>query len=79
MKSKESLDVYSTHEPQTQFHQRISFCLNLHNESVKALRFPESSTHKKELISAEELREEERKLVQEIMEGEDEDDVMDEF
>ncbi|CAJ0756572.1 8763_t:CDS:10 [Entrophospora sp. SA101] len=36
MKSKENADIYSTNEPQIAFHQRISFCLNLHNESVKA-------------------------------------------
>ncbi|CAJ0864316.1 9850_t:CDS:10 [Entrophospora sp. SA101] len=40
MKSKENADIYSTNEPQIAFHQRISFCLNLHNESVKAMRFP---------------------------------------
>jgi 26S proteasome regulatory subunit N3 len=34
IKSKECVDVYSTNEPQNAFHQRISFCLNLHNESV---------------------------------------------
>lgn len=35
MKSKENADIYSTNEPQTAFHQRLLFCLNLHNESVK--------------------------------------------
>ncbi|CAJ0751492.1 12271_t:CDS:10, partial [Entrophospora sp. SA101] len=35
MKSKENADIYSTNEPQIAFHQRTSFCLNLHNESVK--------------------------------------------
>ncbi|CAJ0641543.1 270_t:CDS:10, partial [Entrophospora sp. SA101] len=40
MKSKENADIYSTNEPQIAFHQRTSFCLNLHNESVKAMRFP---------------------------------------
>ena len=32
---QENVDIYSTNEPQVAFHQRISFCLNLHNESVK--------------------------------------------
>lgn len=39
MSSKEVVDYYSTNEPQQAFHQRISFCLNLHNESVKVIAF----------------------------------------
>ena len=35
MKSKENTDVYSTMEPLQAYHQRIQFCLNMHNESVK--------------------------------------------
>lgn len=29
------IDIYSTREPQLAFHQRISFCLDIHNMSVK--------------------------------------------
>ena len=32
---QENVDIYSTNEPQTAFHNRINFCLNLHNDSVK--------------------------------------------
>lgn len=35
MQSKEMIDIYSTREPQLAFHQRISFCLDIHNMSVK--------------------------------------------
>ncbi|KAG0041539.1 26S proteasome non-ATPase regulatory subunit, partial [Gryganskiella cystojenkinii] len=35
MRSKENVDIYSTNEPQQAFHQRIGFCLKLHNDSVK--------------------------------------------
>ena len=35
MQSKDTVDVYATKEPQLAFHQRIEFCLNLHNDSVK--------------------------------------------
>nr|CAG4643837.1 EOG090X03QW [Lepidurus arcticus] len=52
MKSKESTDVYSGREPQLAFHQRISFCLDIHNQSVKAMRFPPKS-YNKDLESAE--------------------------
>lgn len=35
VQSKEMIDIYSTREPQLAFHQRISFCLDIHNMSVK--------------------------------------------
>ena len=40
MRSKEVRDIYMTSEPQTAFHQRICFCLEVRNEAVKAMRFP---------------------------------------
>eukprot|EP00962_Isochrysis_galbana_P046010 scaffold18346_cov73-Isochrysis_galbana.AAC.1 len=33
-------DTYSTLEPQAAFHKRIVFCLNLHNDAVKAMTYP---------------------------------------
>ena len=45
MQSKENTDIYCTREPQLAFHQRIQFCLDLHNHSVKAMRFPPKSYH----------------------------------
>lgn len=44
VQSKEMIDIYSTREPQLAFHQRISFCLDIHNMSVKAMRFPPNPT-----------------------------------
>jgi 26S proteasome regulatory subunit N3 len=35
MKSREAGNVYETDEPQKAFQQRIEFCLNLRNDSVK--------------------------------------------
>ena len=35
VQSKENSDIYSTKEPMTAFHQRICFCLDIHNQSVK--------------------------------------------
>lgn len=40
MLPKESGDIYSTTEPQVAFDSRIAFCLNMHNEAVRALRYP---------------------------------------
>lgn len=73
MQSKETGDIYSTQEPQTAFHSRIAFCLNTHNEAVKALRFPPDA-HKKELESAEKRRErqqQEQELAKHIAEEDD--------
>ena len=52
MQSKESIDIYSTKEPQVAFHQRITFCLQIHNQSVKAMRFPPKA-YNKDLETAE--------------------------
>ena len=54
MQSKETTDVYCTSEPLSAFHQRIAFCLDIHNQSVKAMRFPPKS-YNKDLESAEVL------------------------
>ncbi|KAL5730696.1 hypothetical protein ACHQM5_003491 [Ranunculus cassubicifolius] len=75
MVSKETGDVYSTNEPQFALNSRIAFCLNMHNDAVRALHFPPNS-HKKEKGSAEKRRErqlEEQELAKHIA-GEDFDD-----
>ncbi|KAK9475399.1 proteasome regulatory subunit C-terminal-domain-containing protein [Dipodascopsis tothii] len=73
MQSKEILDVYSTPEPSVAFHDRIKFCLSLHEESVKAMRYP-MNQHRVELKNVEEAREREKELASEIQEGDMEDD-----
>lgn len=45
LQSKEMTDVYCTPEPQAAFHQRIAFCLDIYNQSIKAMRFPLKSYH----------------------------------
>ncbi|KAG8364424.1 hypothetical protein BUALT_Bualt19G0127300 [Buddleja alternifolia] len=72
MVSKETGDIYSTNEPQIAFNSRIAFCLNMHNEAVRALRFPPNSDKEKE--SAEKRRErqqQEQELAQHIAEEDD--------
>ncbi|KAL1884127.1 hypothetical protein VTK73DRAFT_6796 [Phialemonium thermophilum] len=79
MKSKEIGDVYATREPGEAFHDRIRACLALHDESVKAMRFP-MNQHRLELKSAQEAREREREMAKEIQEGDlDEDDLGGDF
>ncbi|CAM9767497.1 unnamed protein product [Chrysoparadoxa australica] len=46
MESQEQLDLYATGEPQQAYHKRITFCLDVHNEAVKAMRYPQNA-HKK--------------------------------
>ncbi|KKA24804.1 hypothetical protein T310_1163 [Rasamsonia emersonii CBS 393.64] len=79
MQSKEVGDIYLTSEPSEAFHARIKACLALHDESVKAMRFP-MNQHRLELKNAQEARERERELAKEIQEGEmDEDDAGGDF
>ncbi|KAM0750367.1 hypothetical protein T439DRAFT_348365 [Meredithblackwellia eburnea MCA 4105] len=74
MQSKEQGDVYSTNEPQVAFDTRIKFLLELHNQSVKAMRYP-LNAHSKELASAGEARERERELAKEIEDADDDGDI----
>jgi len=73
MSSKDTSDVYATREPQIAFNQRIEFCLDLHNHSVKAMRFPPKS-YNKELESAEDRREREAQDLELAKEMAEEDD-----
>lgn len=72
VRSKENIDIYSTREPMAAFHQRISFCLDIHNHSVKAMRFPPKS-YNKDLESAEERREREQQELESAQEIADDD------
>ncbi|KAI9109238.1 hypothetical protein K1719_019861 [Acacia pycnantha] len=74
MVSKETVDVYSTTEPQLSFNSRIAFCLERHNAAIRAMRFP-PNTHK-DKQSAEKRRErqqQEQELAKHIQEEEDDD------
>ncbi|KAI9505028.1 26S proteasome non-ATPase regulatory subunit [Coemansia spiralis] len=82
VKSAEIHNVYGTSDPQHAFDRRITFCLNIYNESVKSMRYP-GSDHRKELAYADEAIRRERELAQELEnddydEDSDADDVMDE-
>jgi 26S proteasome regulatory subunit N3 len=75
MQTKQAGDVYATREPAEAFHDRIKACLALHDECVRAMRFP-MNQHRLELKNAQEARERERELAKEIQDGEmDEDDA----
>jgi len=38
--SKAVVDVYSTMQPHNAFNKRIQFCMDIHNDAVKSMRFP---------------------------------------
>lgn len=77
METKRAGDIYATREPAEAFHARIHACLSLHDECVKAMRFP-MNQHKLELKNAQEARERERELAKEIQDGEiDDEDAAD--
>ncbi|KAF2495591.1 hypothetical protein BU16DRAFT_462064 [Lophium mytilinum] len=75
MQTKQAGDVYATREPGEAFHDRIRACLSLHDECVKAMRYP-MNQHRLELKNAQEARERERELAKEIQDGDiDEDEA----
>lgn len=72
MRSNETVDVYSTTEPTDSYHARVEFCLNVYNEAIKAMRFPEK---KEEEDTAEQRRErfkEQEELAKTLAEEEEE-------
>jgi 26S proteasome regulatory subunit N3 len=76
VQSNDTIDIYSTNEPSEAFHKRITFCLKMHDDSVKAMRFPPNAKKQndEELKEAEERRKSEQELVEEIVEEEEEEE-----
>lgn len=75
LEARAAHDVYSTLEPQAAYHKRITFCLNLHNDALKAMSYPPDA-HRGELPDADAIKErqrEEQELAQSIAEEEDDD------
>ncbi|EFN58026.1 hypothetical protein CHLNCDRAFT_20545 [Chlorella variabilis] len=65
-------DIYATDEPQAAFHARIAFCMDVHNEAVKAMRYGAGGGAVKEFEDATALREKMEEELQAALE-EDED------
>ncbi|VEU19402.1 DEKNAAC100528 [Brettanomyces naardenensis] len=63
MQSRELLDVYSTRGPQAEFDRRIKFCMSLHDDSVKAMRYPMNMNRVEDKVDPE-AREREQELIQ---------------
>lgn len=68
--SNEVIDIYSTEEPQKAFHRRIAFCLDVHNEAVKSMRYPPDA-YKKELAMTNKPKMDEKTVEELVKELED--------
>lgn len=73
--SKENMDVYSTMEPTDVYHRRIEFCLNIHNEALRAMRFPDTKEDEETPEQRRERLKEHEELVKTLEEEEDDDDM----
>lgn len=73
LQSVRSADIYATDEPQAAFHARIAFCMDVHNEAIKAMRYGEGGGAVKEFEDATALRERQEQELQAALEEEDED------
>lgn len=68
MESNEVIDIYGTTNPQAEFDRRIKFCMQLHNDSVKAMRYPMQDEESKDSNEEALAREREQELVQFLQE-----------
>ncbi|GAV28332.1 hypothetical protein PMKS-001803 [Pichia membranifaciens] len=67
MESDEVSYVYSTTSPQEEFDRRIKFCMQLHNDSVKAMRYP-MNEDRRDVDADTQAREREQELLQFLQE-----------
>lgn len=78
-------DVYATARPKEEFHRRIEFCLDIHTDAVKAMRYPPGAFKKDEaaLMEARQREDEEAAFAKAIEEhdvfGEEDDEDEDEM
>lgn len=73
LRSNERTDVYSTIEPTDTYHTRIQFCLNIYNDAVKAMRFPEKRDEDDTPEQRRERLKEQEELAKTLADEEDDD------
>merc|ERR1712217_282286 len=74
LKSKQRHDPYGACEPQKALHKRIAFCLQMHNDAVKAMAYPDESDAK-DGDDPEQRREREKRELANV-DDDDDDDMM---
>jgi len=72
VQSKQRHDLYGSCEPQKALHKRIAFCLQMHNDAVKAMAYPEEEDAK-DGDDPEERREREKQQLASVDDEEDDD------
>merc|ERR1712187_482563 len=75
LKSKQWHDLYASCEPQKALHKRIAFCLQMHNDTVKAMAYPDENDIK-DGEDAEERREREKRVLANVDDDDEGDDDM---
>lgn len=70
VQSKQKFDLYSSCEPQKAFHKRIAFCLQMHNDTVKAMAYPDENENK-DGEDPEQRREREKDILASIDDADD--------
>lgn len=73
VRSNETTDVYSTTEPSDAYHTRIQFCLNIYNDTVRAMRFPEKKEEEEAPEQRRERLKEQEELAKTLAEEDDDD------
>ncbi|CAN8075053.1 unnamed protein product [Agarophyton chilense] len=73
VRSNETTDVYSTTEPSDAYHTRIQFCLNIYNDAVRAMRFPEKKDDEETPEQRRERLKEQEELAKTLAEEDDDD------
>jgi len=74
VKSNQKMDLYHSCEPQKALHKRIAFCLQMHNDAVKAMAYPDEND--KDAEDPEEKREREKRELANIEDDDGGDDDM---
>jgi 26S proteasome regulatory subunit N3 len=60
MQSRPFVDIYATQEPAAEYHKRIQFCFQTHNDAVKAMSFPPNAHKTQAELDAEAKRNKEQ-------------------
>ncbi|KAJ5077330.1 26s proteasome non-atpase regulatory subunit 3 [Anaeramoeba ignava] len=55
LKSNQKINIYTTFIPQKVFDQRIKFCLEIHNNAIKSLQFPDELIRQSEKTTEDQL------------------------
>lgn len=72
LQSQQRLNLYSSCEPQKALHKRITFCLQMHNDTVKGMAYPRQQDGKME--DSDMRRERQQELVS--VDDDDDDDML---